>query len=492
MNRPRVTPPRHFLLGATALVGVGLVLGLGLSAGLDLTRTTNAADVQPAAVTANTAAPPESPFVAVVDKALPAVVFIDVTKKVGGGPSDPSEDLMRRFFGAPSPRQQRVPSSGSGFIIDRDGRVLTNNHVVKDAESIKVTLSDGRVLKATVVGADPATDIAVIKVEGKDLPVLQLGDSDKLRIGDWAIAIGNPLGGDLQGSVTVGIVSAKGRSNLNFFGGTPDFQDFIQTDASINFGNSGGPLCNIRGEAIGVNTAINTSGQGIGFAVPINLARHVAEQLIAHGTVKRAMMGVTLANMTPDIAEGFGLDSPQGVLIQSVFSDSPADRAGLRRNDVIVELNGQPVSDRDKFRLRIADTPPGTKVRLGVLRDGRRQAIEVTLTDRDDTIANARLVPPTADEAPEVGFAVRELTADERREMRATSGVRVTTVNDGSEAQDKDIQAGDVIEEVNRVAVNSVAEFRAEVAKVRKAGKPVVLIVNRGGMTRFETLKLDK
>jgi serine protease Do len=366
--------------------------------------------------------------------------------------------------------------------------------VVEQAERIRVRLRDGRQFDAEVKGTDEQSDLAVLQLKSPpaDLPIAKLGDSDKVRVGEFAIAIGAPF--RLDYTVTFGHISAKGRNSVvpvGMGGGLMD-QDFIQTDASINFGNSGGPLCNIRGEAIGVNTAINTSGQGIGFAVPINLARHVAEQLIAHGTVKRAMMGVTLANMTPDIAEGFGLDSPQGVLIQSVFSDSPADRAGLRRNDVIVELNGQPVSDRDKFRLRIADTPPGTKVRLGVLRDGRRQAIEVTLTDRDDTIASARLVPPTADEAPEVGFAVRELTDDERREMRATSGVRVTTVNDGSEAQDKDIQAGDVIEEVNRVAVNSVAEFRAEVAKVRKAGKPVVLIVNRGGMTRFETLKLDK
>src|SRR4029079_6984431 len=196
----------------------------------------------------------------------------------------------------------------------------TNNHVVRDAESIKVTLNDGRTFKATTVGTDPATDVAVIKIEGSTLPVLTLGDSDRLRIGDWAIAIGNPLG-DLRGSVTVGIVSAQGRSNLNIFGGTPDYQDFIQTDASINFGNSGGPLCNIRGEAIGINTAINPSGQGIGFAIPINLAKHVADQLVSHGSVKRAQMGVMLAELTPDIAEGFGLDTRDGVLISNVMKD---------------------------------------------------------------------------------------------------------------------------------------------------------------------------
>ncbi len=331
----------------------------------------------------------------------------------------------------------------------------------------------------------------MIKIEGSNLPVLPLGDSEKLRVGDWAIAIGNPLG-DLRGSVTVGIISAQGRNNLNIFGGTPEYQDFIQTDASINFGNSGGPLCNARGEAIGINTAINTSGQGIGFAIPINLAKHIAEQLVAHGTVKRAMMGVTLANMTPEIAEGFGLGNQQGVIIQNVFKDSPAERAGLQRNDVIVEMNGTPVNDRDKFRLKIADTPSGTKVRLGLLRDGKKVSAEVTLTDRDDRVANAQIAPAPGDEAGDIGMSVRDLTGAEKAELKVQSGVRVTEVADDSEAQEKDIQPNDIIEEVNRVAVNSAADFRAQVAKVRKAGKPVVLIVTRNGASRFETLKLDK
>ena len=490
MNGNRVTTPRHYFLGAAALITAGLVLGLGLSAGLNLPRASRAASAELAAVT-NSAPIPESPFVSVIERALPAVVFIDVTKKVGGDSGDPSDEFMKRFFGQPAPRQQRVPSSGSGFIIDKEGRVLTNNHVVKDAETIKVTLNDGRTFKATTVGTDPATDVAVIKIEGSNLPVLPLGDSEKLRVGDWAIAIGNPLG-DLRGSVTVGIISAQGRNNLNIFGGTPEYQDFIQTDASINFGNSGGPLCNARGEAIGINTAINTSGQGIGFAIPINLAKHIAEQLVAHGTVKRAMMGVTLANMTPEIAEGFGLGNQQGVIIQNVFKDSPAERAGLQRNDVIVEMNGTPVNDRDKFRLKIADTPSGTKVRLGLLRDGKKVSAEVTLTDRDDRVANAQIAPAPGDEAGDIGMSVRDLTGAEKAELKVQSGVRVTEVADDSEAQEKDIQPNDIIEEVNRVAVNSAADFRAQVAKVRKAGKPVVLIVTRNGASRFETLKLDK
>ncbi len=491
MNGNRVTTPRHYFLGAAALITLGLVLGLGLSAGLNLPRPSVAANAELAAVS-NTAPLPESPFVAVIDRALPAVVFIDVTKKVGGEGGDQSDEFMKRFFGQPAPRQQRVPSSGSGFIIDREGRILTNNHVVKDAETIKVTLNDGRTFKATTVGTDPATDVAVIKIEGSNLPVLPLGDSERLRVGDWAIAIGNPLG-DLRGSVTVGIISAQGRNNLNIFGGTPEYQDFIQTDASINFGNSGGPLCNVRGEAIGINTAINTSGQGIGFAIPINLAKHIAEQLVAHGAVKRAMMGVNLANMTPEIAEGFGLTNQQGVIVQNVVKGSPAERAGLERNDVITEMNGQPVTDSDKFRFKIADIPPGTRVKLGLLREGKRLAVEVVLADKATLLAATQQVPDAGgEESGDVGMVVRDLTSAEKTEFKVQSGVRVTQVADDSEAQDKDIQANDIIEEVNRVAVNSAADFRAQVAKVRKAGKPVVLIVTRNGASRFETLKLDK
>jgi len=489
MNGQRVTSPRSYYLGAAALILTGLVLGLGLSAGLDLPRVSRAAGAQLAAVT-NSAPLPESPFVSVVDRALPAVVFIDVTKKVGGS-DDGSDEFMRRFFGQPMPRQQRVPSSGSGFIIDDQGRILTNNHVVRDAETIKVTLNDGRTFKATTVGTDAATDVAVIKIEGSKLPVLPLGDSDKLRIGDWAIAIGNPLG-DLRGSVTVGIVSAQGRNNLNIFGGTPDYQDFIQTDASINFGNSGGPLCNIRGEAIGINTAINTSGQGIGFAIPINLARHVAEQLVAHGVVKRAMLGVNLANLTPEMAEGFGLANQQGCVVQLVVKDSPAEKAGIKRNDVIVDLNGSPVTDSDKFRFKIADFPSGARVKLGVLRDGKKMSFEVVLADRDTMLASNQGKVDVVEGSDDVGMTVRDLTAGEKAELNVDAGVRVTDVADESEAQDKDIQAGDVIEEVNRQPVKNSEDFKAQVAKVRKAGKPLVLIVNHNGSTRFETLKLDK
>ena len=501
------------LMLAGGLLIIGIVVGFILAGDLNLSPQVSAKDAAPA-ITGSL----ESPFTRIADRTLPAVVSIETKRTInhpsGGSFDGPYGDFFRRLFpdnpqgqgqgqgddndndndnDQTPQRQMKVPSSGSGFIIDAQGRILTNNHVVKDASDITVTLSDHRKFKAKVVGTDPSTDVAVIQIhDGEDLPVVPLGDSDEIRIGDWAIAIGNALG-ELDGTLTVGVISAKGRSNLSIVGGAPAYQQFIQTDASINFGNSGGPLLNIRGEAIGINTAINTSGQGIGFAIPINLAKHVAEQLVAHGTVKRAMMGVTLANMTPEIAEGFGLGDQQGVIIQSIVDGSPAAKAGLRRNDVIVDMDGTPVTDLSKFRLRIADTPVGTRVKLGLLRDGKRLTADVTLSDRDLTIANNQpQVKGEDDTADDIGMTVRDMTASERTELKVDSGVRVTDVVDGSEAEDKDIQPGDVIEEVNRMPVKNAADFKAQVAKVRKSGKPLVMIINRNQSTRFETLKLDK
>ncbi|NOT34542.1 MAG: Do family serine endopeptidase [Candidatus Eisenbacteria bacterium] len=483
--------PRSYILLAGGLLVAGLVIGLGLSAGLDLQRASSAAKASLGATTSS-AAMPESPFVSVVDRALPAVVFIDVRKKVGTRSDDPQEELFRRFFdGNPQQRQQqRVPSSGSGFIVDREGHVLTNNHVVRDADDITVTLNDRRTFKATVVGTDPETDVAVIKIEGGNLPVLPLGDSDKLRVGDWAIAIGNPLG-MLRGSVTVGIISARGRSNLNIFGGTPAFQDFIQTDASINFGNSGGPLCNSAGEAIGINTAVNSSGQGIGFAIPINLAKHIADQLVAHGSVTRAWLGVRLAEVTPEIAEGFNLPNPEGVLISDVLRDQPAERAGLRRNDVIVEYDGQHVVDLQKFRLRVADTPVGRTVPVEVLRDGKRMRFEVKLSNRDAEVA-ANSTPSRAPDtvAPAAGLTVRSLTQAERTELGIQGGVLITAVEPGSPADDSDLQPETVVEEVSGKAVDTPQTFARAVREAKERGKPAVLLVRRGEFTEFVPVRL--
>jgi len=496
-NSNGTVPPRRYYLGAAALVLAGLVIGLGLSSGLGIQRDSDAQ--KPTLTTAaSTSMIPESPFVPVVEKALPAVVFIDVRKKAParGDAEDPQAEMLRRFFGDQQRRQQNVPSSGSGFIVDAAGHILTNNHVVSNADVITVTLNDKRTFKAKVVGADPESDVAVIKIEGDGLPYLKLGDSEKIRVGDWAIAIGNPLG-MLRGSVTVGIISAQGRAGLNIFGSQElSFQDFIQTDASINFGNSGGPLCNIRGEVIGINTAINPSGQGIGFAIPINLARHVADQLMAHGTVQRAWLGVTLDELTPELAEGLGIGGQEGVLISGVTKGYPADKAGLRRNDVIIEYEGEKVSDRGKFRIKVADTTPGKRASLVVLRDGVRMPVSVTLGERTpEAIAasSQRQAAPGSDAIE--GLQVRDLTADEMAEAQVKSGVLVVGVAEGSPAADGDIQPNDIIEEVGGKPATGVREFgrllRAARTNPRNNTRTAVLLVNRNGDTRFEAIRLS-
>ena len=485
-------PPRRYYLGAAALVLAGLVIGLGLSAGLGLQRASNAQKSALAAVSSSSSVS-ESPFVPVVEKCLPAVVFIDVRKKVTAGTdsNDPQMELFRRFFHDQQRRPQNVPSSGSGFIVDAQGHILTNNHVVSNADDINVTLNDKRTFKAKVVGTDPESDVAVIQIEGDHLPYLQLGDSDKIRVGDWAIAIGNPLG-MLRGSVTVGIISAQGRANLNIFGSSSlQFQDFIQTDASINFGNSGGPLCNIRGEVIGINTAINPSGQGIGFAIPINLAKHVADQLLAHGKVQRAWLGVSLGELTPEIAEGLGISGQQGVLIAQVHKGFPAEKAGLRRNDVIVEYEGESVSEMTKFRIRVADTPPGKRASLVVLREGRRVPITVTLGERTPEAVAAVSQRPAAPVAEVLaGLAVRDLSEEEMAAAQVRSGVLITEVKEGSAADDAGIQPNDIIEEGGGKPAAGVGEFGRLLRAAKAQKKHAVLLVNRNGATQFIAVRL--
>jgi len=496
----RITPRRYYL-GAALLVLVGLVIGLGLSAGFNWQWVSKAEKTSGGLSTSTGAgAVPESPFVSVVDKALPAVVFIDVRKNVDSGASsdDPQDELFRRFFGDQPKRQQRVPSSGSGFLVDDQGHILTNNHVVSNASDITVTLNDKRTFKATVVGTDPETDVAVIKIEGDHLPYLKLGDSDGVRVGDWAIAIGNPLG-MLRGSVTVGVISARGRSDLQIFGGTPNFQDFIQTDASINFGNSGGPLCNIRGEAIGINTAINPSGQGIGFAIPMNLAKHVADQLLAHGKVARAWLGVQLADLTPEIAEGFGIKADGGVVISSVLKDQPAERAGLRRNDVIIEFDGQPVTDLQKFRLRVADTAVGRRVPITVLRDGKKISTAVTVGPRDQNVVASNegggggAAPAEPAKTTDIsGLRVRDMTPEEKSQSDVKNGVIVSDVKEDSAADDAGLSPNDVIEEVGGKPVQSAAGFTQLLKDAKAKGKHAVLLVHRGGNTQFVALPLSQ
>jgi len=403
----------------------------------------------------------------------------------------PYGDFFKRLFPdqpnqPKTPRTMRIPSSGSGFIIEKDGRILTNNHVIRDASDITVILNDKRKFKAKVVGSDPSTDVAVIKINADgDLPTVPLGDSDDVRIGDWAVAIGNALG-ELSGTLTVGVISGKGRTNLSIVGGAPAYQDFIQTDASINFGNSGGPLLNIHGEAIGINTAINPSGEGIGFAIPINMAKHISGQLIAHGKVTRGWLGIAPQELTPELADSWGLRNVSGVLVASVSQDTPADSAGFHVKDVITEFDGRKVADVQNFRLLVADTPVNKKVRVHVLREGQPRDIYVRLGERpDEKLLGRRNAPPTEI----LGLSVEPVTGEfaKQNDIREKTGVVVTEVTQGTPADDAGVTRGDVIKEVNDAKVRDVSDYNAAIdrAKAKNPRKPIILLIKRGDATQF-------
>jgi len=358
-----------------------------------------------------------SPFVAVAQRMLPAVVHIKVQAEPRIDGQAFGMPGLRDFFGMPDDRFHRdlgpVSSSGSGFIVGEDGTILTNNHVVEDADEITVVLADKREVPGRVLGLDPETDLAVVKVD-MEFPVdhvAPLGDSDDLRVGDWAIAIGNPYG--LEQSLTVGVVSATGRANLSISGGAPVFQNFIQTDASINFGNSGGPLMNIRGEVIGINTAINSRGQGIGFAIPINMARQVMADLKERGAVVRGYLGMVPRELTGDLRSGLGLDEDlRGIFVDSVQDGTPAAAGELAAGDVIVEWNGHAVADVPGFRLGVARTRPGEKVKARVIRDGKEKTLSFVLADRAEAMAaagQAPLVAPDAGQPDPLGLEVAGL-----------------------------------------------------------------------------------
>jgi serine protease Do len=499
------------LMLAGGLLIIGIVVGFILAGEWNLSPQVSAKDAAPAVTGAL-----ESPFTRIADRTLPAVVSIETKRTInhpsGGSFDGPYGDFFRRLFPdnpqgqgqgqgddgddnnnnqAPQ-RQMKVPSSGSGFIIDPQGRILTNNHVVKDASDITVTLSDHRKFKAKVVGTDPSTDVAVIQIhDGEDLPVVPLGDSDEIRIGDWAIAIGNALG-ELDGTLTVGVISAKGRSNLSIVGGAPAYQQFIQTDASINFGNSGGPLLNIRGEAIGINTAINPSGEGIGFAIPINLAKNIAHQLVANGKVVRGYLGILPQELTPELADNWGMHGRKGVLVGSVSSDTPASKAGFQVKDVITAFDGRDVDDVERFRLLVADTPVNKKVKVNVLRSGQPRDLYVTLSERPKEDQLQRQAQPKF----ELGLRVESLESETAKslDIKDKQGVVVVDVSQGSAADDAGLQRGDVIKEVNDQSVKNVADYNAAVTRARDKNptKPIVFLIKRGDATRFLAVQPDE
>ena len=482
---------------AAVVVGLSMILGCQ-STGSRAEDTAKGGEPQRAyAAPAVKGSIEPSPFVDVAAKVMPAVVSIDTKKKVETGSPGFDEPFGRLFrdlipeFQQQQRREYQVPGFASGFIFDSRGYVVTNNHVVSDAQEIVVRLLDGSEYKATVVGTDPNTDIAIIKIDmpGRP-PVVNLGNSDAIRVGDWAIAVGNPFG-RLEGTVTVGVISAKGRSALNIVGGTPALQDFIQTDASINFGNSGGPLVNIDGEAVGVNTAINPLGQGIGFAIPINLVKHVSEEIIKYGKVSWGYLGILPQEITKDIADALGVDVKSGILVGSVVEDGPAAKAGVRTGDIIQEFDGDKVGNVDQFRLKVAQTGVGKEVALLVVRKGERKTVNVKLAERPTEVARAE--EQSKPKEAWLGLGVDDVSGAVGRQVAPSNverGVVVVGVDQGSPAEEAGIAPGDLIEEINGEPVGNVGKYNSLIDKAMgRTDKPVLFLVKRDEGSRFVAIK---
>ncbi|HJV64681.1 MAG TPA: DegQ family serine endoprotease [Geomonas sp.] len=421
-------------------------------------------------------------FITLVKSVTPSVVNIStVGKKKLVRPFFEQSPFFEDFFGEQSrPRYQRESSLGSGFIINKDGYIVTNDHVVRDAETIQVKLSNESVYTGKVVGSDPKTDIAVIKINAKEtLQPAVLGDSSKLQVGQWAIAIGNPFG--LDRTVTVGVVSATGRSNM----GIEAYEDFIQTDASINPGNSGGPLLNIYGEVIGINTAIVASGQGIGFAIPVNMAKQVINQLITKGNVSRGWLGVSIQGVNEEMARSFGLPKAYGALVNDVAAGSPAAKAGIQQGDVITSFGGEKVKDVRQLQRMVGESAIGKKIEVELYREGRSLKTTVTIAPVESAPARPQKQPERA--ASALGLSVEDLGPDMR--SRGVTGVVVTDLEEGGIAEEAGIQRGDIIVSVNQKKVRSVADYRKAINDAADRGA-VALLVRRGNANIYFALRL--
>ena len=474
---------------AVALLLTGSVIGWSASDGFGPTASA-------APVTAAAAAAPaplaSASYAGVVEQVTPAVVTIRSERRVRNISQELPEGL-REFFGdqfGQGRRGRQMPERregglGSGVIVRPDGYILTNHHVVDGAEQVNVELTDGRSFKAKVVGSDQPSDLAVLKIEGTNLQTLTLGDSDAVRVGDVVLAVGNPLG--VGQTVTMGIVSAKGRA-------TPtrgdSFEDFIQTDAPINQGNSGGPLVSTGGQLIGINSQILTPSGGnigIGFAIPANMAKNVMTQLIEHGQVHRGKIGVTIQPVTSDIASSLGLAQVRGALVNSVEAGSPADKAGVRRGDVITAVNGESIGTYNDLRNEVSQLQPGTATKLSIVRDGKEQTVNLTVAElkpaTDEPEGRQGSANPTG-----FGMTVEPLTRDQARELgtSVTSGVVVVDVQSGGRAADAGLRPGDVIVEVDRKPVNDAGSLSAA---LKNGSRPALLLVHRGEASFFATLE---
>ncbi len=479
-------------------VAIGAVFALRMDTGSATTSTALAAgDTQPPMPPASNVSDGPS-FVPIVKEALPAVVNISTTRVIksqaqGPGSPFPDDPFFRQFFGEQFfhnfnvPQEQRESALGSGVIVDSDGYIITNNHVVAKADTIKVILGDNREYKAKVIGTDPKTDIAVIKINAKNLPVIPWGDSNKLQVGEYVLAMGNPFG--LNQTVTMGIVSAVGRANV----GIADYEDFIQTDAAINPGNSGGALVNTKGQLVGINTAIFTrSGgyMGIGFAIPSDMARDVMNQLLKHGRVVRGWLGVSIQEVTPELARNFGLSEPHGALVGEVIADSPAAKAGLKAGDVIVGFDGQKIDAPTTLRNLVADTPVGKEVEVKVIRQKESKTFTIKIAEQSAKIAEQS----TGSEAPQTssntllsGLSVQNLTPQIAQQLNlphGASGVVVADVDPSSPAAAVGLQPGDVIAQINRKPVRDLQDYRRITSRLGK-NESVLLLITRGGTNMF-------
>ena len=438
-------------------------------------------------------------FVEIAKEINPAVVNISTEKTVKGndkvfrhyfGPNTPSpwdffgDDFFERFFGEQPGREHKEKSLGSGFIISKDGYILTNNHVVEGADTIKIRLSNDKEYAGKVIGKDAKTDLALVKVEAKEiLPFVILGDSDFLQVGEWVMAIGNPFG--LEHTVTVGVVSAKGR----VIGAGP-YDNFIQTDASINPGNSGGPLVNTKGEVIGINTAIVAQANGIGFAIPANMAKEILPQLKEKGRVVRGWLGVMVQKVTPELAQSFGLAEGKGALVAQVQERSPAAKAGIKKGDIILKFEGKEISEMDELPRLVAGTPVGKKANVVIFRDKKEMSLTVDLGEMPE---EEKEITPAREGGNNLGISVQELTPELANQLGImdTEGVIVNKVEPGGPAAEVGIRKGDLIKEVNRKPVKNMRAYLEAIGKV-KPGENVLLFIKRGEDSLFIVLKSDK